>query len=153
MKPGVLDSDVSAALYHQRLVELANRIPEQKTCKQPFISIEKRAKSCGSTLTLQLNIDGGKIKDIGYTYETCLLTRAVLAVFCTAAIGKTRDEVHNIYILFKSWLRGGIDKLPEEWKELGILAPAKDYQMRHKSMMMPFTATLEAFDQRASITE
>ncbi len=131
-------------IYNSEILELAKKVNIPK--KLEVFDIESGAKSpvCGSIVKLQLKFaKDGKVNDIGYEAEACILTRAVLAILVDTIIGKSLDEAVQAGDLLQALLDEDSKVLGKDWgdwERLKIMQDAQDYTMRHDSIMLPFRA-------------
>lgn len=51
---------------------------------------------CGDSLTLRLKLDGGRISDVCFESEGCVISRASASLFSEYIKGKTVDEVRSL---------------------------------------------------------
>ncbi|MEX5728913.1 NifU-like protein involved in Fe-S cluster formation [Rhodovulum iodosum] len=134
-------------LYSQRILTLAADIPHLGRLEAPMGSARKRSPLCGSTVTVDLNIDAeGRITAFGQDVKACALGQAAAAVVGANAIGRSRDEVEQARDQLKAMLKSDGPPPAPPFDGLEALMPARDYKNRHASIMLSLEATLEALD-------
>lgn len=102
-----------------------------------------RSKSCGSTLSLGMELDaGGKIARLGLRVHACAVGQASAALFAQAARGHSVAEIEHAARATQHWIAGE-GPLPD-WPGLAILEPARVYPARHGAMLLPWQAALAA---------
>ncbi|GGB98153.1 iron-sulfur cluster assembly scaffold protein [Novosphingobium endophyticum] len=102
---------------------------------------EARSKSCGSTITLGLDIDErGVITDVAVRSQACAIGQAAAAIFAQAVIGMEASRVRAAGKAVADWLAGE-EGLPD-WPGLGRIAAARDYPGRHGAVILPWTAAI-----------
>ncbi len=138
-------------LYSQRILALAAELPHATRLDAPDVSCKKRSPLCGSTVTVDLLLDGDRVAGFGQDVKACALGQAAASVVGAQVIGldhatiaKGRDQLHAM-------LKSGGPVPDAPFDGLEVLAPARDYKNRHASIMLAFEATLGAFDD-AKIT-
>jgi len=136
-------------LYSQRILALAADIPHLERLEAPMASARKRSPLCGSTVTVDLDIEDGRIARFGQDVKACALGQAAAAVVGANIIGRSRDEVELARDQLKAMLKedGPVPEVPFDGLE--VLLPARDYKNRHASILLSLEATLEAFDSAA----
>ena len=98
-----------------------------------------RSKTCGSTITLGLDLDGeGRIAAIGIRSHACAVGQAAAAIFAAAARGRDADAIHRDAAALADWLAGRAE-LPD-WPGLAAIAAARDYPARHGAILLPWNA-------------
>ena len=73
-------------IYNTRIIELAGSSARGERLARPDASATAHSKLCGSTVTVDLKMAGGKVSDYGQTVKACLLGQAAAAVG-PAAVG------------------------------------------------------------------
>ena len=107
------------------------------------LSGEARSRSCGSTLTLALALDGqGRIVRTGCRAQACAVGQAAAHVFAVAAAGRTAEEVATARQSLAAWLTAA-GPLPD-WPGIGLLEPARNYPARHGAILLAWDAALAA---------
>lgn len=134
-------------LYSQRILALAAGIPLTKLLDDADGEAKKRSPLCGSTITVSLKTDGGKITEFGQDVKACALGQASASVLGQSVIGLTREDVATGREALRAILKDGVDAPEGMFSDLEVLVPAKDYKNRHASIMLAWDATLEALDQ------
>jgi NifU-like protein involved in Fe-S cluster formation len=134
-------------LYSQRILALAAEIPLTERLAQPQVSSRKRSPLCGSTVTVDLEIEDGRIRAFGQDVKACALGQAAAAVLGANVIGRSREEIARARDQLHAMLKAGgpVPDAPFEGYE--VLLPARDYKNRHASIMLALEATLAAMDE------
>lgn len=140
------DSDL-VKLYSGRILELAADIPHLGRLPHPAGTAKKRSPLCGSTVTVDLSLEGDRIADYRQDVKACALGQASAAISGRAAIGRTRDEVAKARAELESMLKRGGPVPAAPFDGLEVLLPARDYANRHASILLALDATLAAMDE------
>lgn len=131
-------------LYSQRILALAADIAHEGRLPAGSQSATRRAPLCGSTVTVDLVMDNGRISDFAQEVRACALGQASAAILGQVVIGRTRDELmlarDQLTAMLKS--AGPVPQPPFQTYE--ILIPARDYPNRHASILLALDATLDA---------
>ncbi len=135
------------SLYSKRILALAADIPHAQRLAHPQASVMKRSPLCGSTVTVDLDVEDGRISRFGQNVKACALGQASASVLGAQAIGRTRDEIATARDQLEAMLKkdGPVPDAPFEGYE--ALLPAKDFKNRHASIMLALNATVAAFDE------
>jgi len=75
---------------------------------------------CGDQLTVFLELQGGKIQDIGFQGSGCAISKASASMMTDALKGKTSEEVKTIFNRFHRMVTGDPGDTPDP--DLGKLA-------------------------------
>ncbi|WGV16703.1 iron-sulfur cluster assembly scaffold protein [Fuscovulum ytuae] len=140
------DSDL-VKLYSGRILELAADIPHLGRLPAPEGSAKKRSPLCGSTVTVDLTLDGDRIASYGQDVKACALGQASASVTARAILGRTRDEVAQARTELEAMLKRGGPVPAAPFDGLEVLLPARDYANRHASILLSLDATLAAMDE------
>ena len=107
----------------------------------------KRSPLCGSTVTVDVVMEGGRIADFAQDVKACALGQSSASVLGSQVIGRTRDEIAEARRQLESMLKKGGPAPAAPFQELEVLEPAKDYKNRHASILLAWDATLAAIDE------
>ncbi|WP_118136242.1 iron-sulfur cluster assembly scaffold protein [Oceanicella sp. SM1341] len=134
-------------LYSQRILGLAADIPHRSRLAEPQASVMKRSPLCGSTVTVDVSLEDGRISAFGQDVKACALGQASAAVLGEVVIGRTREEIETARDELRAMLKqnGPVPAAPFDGYE--VLLPARDYKNRHASIMLALEATLAAMDE------
>lgn len=133
-------------LYSKRILALAADIPHDERLASPDGSATKRSPLCGSTVTVDVTLDGDRIADFGQDVKACALGQASAAVLGAVAIGRTRAEIEAARDGLRAMLKEGAEPPSAPFDGLEVLKPARDYKNRHASILLAYEATLDAID-------
>ena len=136
-------------LYSGRILALAAEIPHTDRLAAPQATIKKRSPLCGSTVTVDVILDEGRITDFAQDVKACALGQASASVVGANVIGRDRAEVEAARDALKTMLKEDGPTPPAPFQDLEVLRPARDYKNRHASILLALDATLEAMDQAA----
>lgn len=133
-------------LYSNRILALAADIPHTQRLESPMASIKKRAPLCGSTVTVDLDVQNGIVSRFGQDVKACALGQAAASVVGSAIVGCTVDQVLATRNELKAMLKssGPIPNPPFEGLE--VLIPAREYKNRHDSILLALNASVEAIE-------
>lgn len=137
------DSDL-IKLYSGRILELAADIPHAGRLEKPDASVRKRSPLCGSTVTVDLRVSDGRIRDFAQDVKACALGQASAALMGRAVIGRDRHEIETARDQLKAMLTGGGPPPAAPFEGFEVLEPARDFKNRHASIMLALEATAEA---------
>ena len=133
-------------LYSARILALAADIPHLERLSQPSGTAHKRAPLCGSTVTVDVTCEGGKITQYGQDVKACALGQAAASVVGENVIGCSRAEVEKARKEMLAMLKEDGPPPAAPFDGLEVLIPAREYKNRHASIMLAFDATLDALD-------
>ena len=134
-------------LYSARILALAADIPHLDRLTAPGATVKKRSPLCGSTITVDLSLQDGRISEFGQEVKACALGQAAASVVGTAIVGTTRAQVETARDELRAMLKdnGPVPQAPFDGLE--VLTPAREYKNRHASIMLALDAAAEACAQ------
>lgn len=138
--------DALLRLYNQDLIRLSRETEEPRRLAHPSATAKAVSPICGSVVSIDINVEDGRVTDLGYEIEACALTKCTVAVMKKAAIGKTQAQIAKAGQEIEAMLAGGPPP-GGDWTDLKILAPVADYKARYNAMLLPFEAIEKAFAQ------
>jgi NifU-like protein involved in Fe-S cluster formation len=134
-------------IYNKRIIELAGNIPRLGRLPSPDASATAHSKLCGSTVKVDLKMDGGVVTDFGHDVKACALGQASSSIMAAHVIGSTANELRELRETVRKMLKEN-GKPPEgKWADIALLEPVRDYKARHASTMLTFDAVVDAIGQ------
>ncbi len=137
------DSDL-IKLYSGRILELAASIPHQGRLSAPMGTAKRRSPLCGSTITVDVTVQDGRVTEFAQDVKACALGQASASVLGRVVLGRSRGEVEAARDALRAMLKEGgpVPLAPFEGYE--VLLPARDYKNRHASILLALEAVCEA---------
>ncbi|MEW9920757.1 iron-sulfur cluster assembly scaffold protein [Marimonas sp. MJW-29] len=133
-------------LYSSRILALAADIPHLGRLENPDATVKRRSPLCGSTVTVDVRVEDGKLVDLGQDVKACALGQAAAAVTGAGAMGATFDQITRGRDQLRAMLKEG-GQVPEApFDGFEVLKPAVDYKNRHASIMLSIEAIVEAME-------
>ncbi len=134
-------------LYSKQIIALAASIPHAGKLEEAEGSAKKRSPLCGSTVTVGVKLDDGRIVDFAQNVKACALGQSSASVLGKSVIGQDRATIQaGRDALLKMLVEDGPTP-PAPFEALEILRPAKAYKNRHPSILLAWDATLAAYDE------
>jgi NifU-like protein involved in Fe-S cluster formation len=134
-------------VYNKRIIELAGNIPRLGRLPSPDASATAHSKLCGSTVKVDLKMDGPIVTDFAHDVKACALGQASSSIMAAHVVGSTASELRELRETVRKMLKEN-GKPPEgKWAEIAVLEPVRDYKARHASTMLTFDAVVDAIGQ------
>lgn len=134
-------------LYSGRILALAAEIPHTERLSDPDASVKRRSPLCGSTVTVDVKTDAGRLVDFGQDVKACALGQAAASVVGANVIGLERAQIEKARDQLLAMLKTGGPVPDAPFDGLEVLLPAREYKNRHASIMLALEAVTEAMDQ------
>lgn len=135
-------------VYNRRILELAASIPRLGRLKDPDATATAHSKLCGSTVTVDLKMEGDTVTDFAHEVKACALGQASSSIMARNIIGSKAAELRALRDTVRKMLKeNGPPPATEKWADIAVLEPVRDYKARHASTMLTFDAVVDAIDQ------
>lgn len=131
-------------LYSKRILALTTEMPLTERLAAPDATVRRRAPLCGSTVTVDMTVEDGRVTGYGQDVKACALGQAAASVVGRAIVGRTRAEVEAARDALRAMLKkdGPVPDAPFDGLE--VLQPAREYKNRHASILLSLEATADA---------
>ena len=130
------------ALYGDALKALAEASRGQGRLEHADATATVDNPLCGDRVTVDVALEGERIKAIGHEVKGCLLCEAAAAVVTAAARGHARDEVADWPGAVKAYLKAA--DTPAPLAGLEPFAPVRRFRSRHRCVALAFEALAKA---------
>jgi NifU-like protein involved in Fe-S cluster formation len=135
-------------IYNRRILELAASIPRLGRLSSADASATAHSKLCGSTVTIDLKMDGDTVTDFAHEVKACALGQASSSIMASNVIGSKGAELRELRDSVCRMLKeNGPPPAAGKWADIAVLEPVRDYKARHASTMLTFDAVVSAIDQ------
>src|SRR5215813_15125119 len=134
-------------VYNKRIIELAGNIPRLGRLPDAQASATAHSKLCGSTVTVDLRMDGDEVIDFAHEVKACALGQASSSIMARHVIGAKADELRNLRETVRKMLKENGAPPDGKWADIAVLEPVRDYKARHASTMLTFDAVVDAVNQ------
>ena len=85
---------------------------------------------CGDKVTVQLKVENGVVKEIGFEGSGCAISTASASLMTEGLKGKSRAEAESLFEHFHDLLTG--DKQTPDLGKLAVFSGVREYPMRVK---------------------
>jgi NifU-like protein involved in Fe-S cluster formation len=134
-------------VYNRRILELAADIPRQGRLPHAEASATAHSKLCGSTVTVDLSMDGDTVTDFAHEVKACALGQASSSIMARHVVGSTAAELREIREIARKMLKENGAPPSGKWEDLRVLEPVREYKARHASTLLTFDAVVDAISQ------
>ncbi len=127
-------------IYSARLLDLAADMPHSDRLDAPDATATAHSKLCGSTVSVDIELDGDVITNYGQTVKACLLGQASASIVGREIIGVSVDEIREVGRIMRDMLKQGGPPPTGRWADLALLEPVRPHKSRHASTLLVFEA-------------
>ena len=134
-------------IYNKRILELAGNIPRLGRLEDPDGSAKAHSKLCGSTVTVDVKMDGDKVSDFAHEVKACALGQSSSSIMARNVIGAKLPELQQARDEMQAMLKENGPPPTGRFADAAVLEPVRDFKARHASTMLTFNATVEAVEK------
>ncbi|WP_293862612.1 iron-sulfur cluster assembly scaffold protein [uncultured Alsobacter sp.] len=132
-------------IYNKRILELAADIPRLGRLDHPQASATAHSKLCGSTVTVDVAMDGDTVADFAHDVKACALGQASSSIMARHVVGSTSAELRALRETVRRMLKeNGDPPADPKWADIAVLLPVRDFKARHASTLLTFDAVVDA---------
>jgi SUF system NifU family Fe-S assembly protein len=137
-------------IYNRRILELAADIPRLGRLADAQASATAHSKLCGSTVTVDIKVDGDVVTDFAHEVKACALGQASASIMARHVVGSSAEELRAVREAMRRMLKENGDPPAGKWEDLSVLVPVRDFKARHASTLLTFDAVVDALGQVAA---
>ncbi|MGP9811335.1 iron-sulfur cluster assembly scaffold protein [Rhodopseudomonas sp. NSM] len=134
-------------IYNKRIIELAGNIPRIGRLDHPDATATAHSKLCGSTVKIDLKMDGDVVSDFAHEVKACALGQASSSIMASHVVGSTSSELRALRDSVRKMLKENGAPPDGKWADIAMLEPVRDYKARHASTLLTFDAVVDAIGQ------
>jgi NifU-like protein involved in Fe-S cluster formation len=131
-------------VYNKRIIELAGTIPRLGRLEAPDASATAHSKLCGSTVTVDLKMNGPVVTDFAHDVKACALGQASSSIMARNVVGSNATELRELRETVRKMLKENGPPPQGKWADIAVLEPVRDYKARHASTLLTFDAVVDA---------
>jgi nitrogen fixation protein NifU and related proteins len=134
-------------LYQEQIIELSKKADHSQRLDKADCSCTLNNPLCGDRITVELQLDGEKIKSMACQVRGCLLSKASTSVLSETIRGLTLEQVRKIASDLNQALKSSSDDpqcFPEEYR---MFYPVRSRKSRHSCVMLPVDAAVKAISE------
>ena len=134
-------------VYNKRILQLAANIPMLERLPAPDATAKAHSRLCGSTVTVDVTMDGDVVTGFGQEVKACALGQASSSIMARHVVGSTAEELRHVREQARAILKDNAPPPEGKWADLAVLVPVREYKARHASTMLTFDAVVDAIGQ------
>src|SRR5690606_27291430 len=134
-------------VYNARILGFAGNIGRIGRLDAPDATATAHSKLCGSTVIVDIRMDGDTVADFAHEVKACALGQASSSVMARNVVGATAAELRDVRETMMRMLKENGTPPEGRFGDLKYLEPVRDYKARHASTMLTFDAVVDAIGQ------
>ena len=132
-------------MFDIQVIKLASNTRNYGLTKTFTHKASSKNKLSGDKITVELNVDKIKIKNMRYETESCVYCQASASVLSNAISSLKINKLKNDFLQIEDFFLTKGKKLPKKFKIFKILMKKKNKD-RYKCIMLPFYAVQKALN-------
>jgi nitrogen fixation NifU-like protein len=124
-------SDLSD-LYQEVILDHNRRPRNFRELPPPARRAEGFNPLCGDRLTLFVDVEGDRIRDVSFVGSGCAISKASASLMTEALKGKTLDEAERLFDRFHDMVTSSTATAPDDLGKLSVLAGVREFPTRVK---------------------
>jgi len=134
-------------VYNAKILGFAGNIARIGRLDHPDATATAHSKLCGSTVTVDLSMDGDIVTDFAHDVKACALGQTSSSIMAQNVVGATSAELREVRETMRKMLKENGAPPDGRFADLKYLEPVRDYKARHASTMLTFDAVVDAIGQ------
>jgi len=107
---------------------------------------------CGDRLTLDVQVDGGRIADVAFQGSGCAISKASASLMTDAVKGQSVADARDMVTRFQRMVTTPPDQQVENMGKLSVLAGVREFPVRVKCASLCWHTLKAALDREAAIS-
>ena len=137
-------------IYNRRILTFAGTIPRLGRLADAEASASAHSRLCGSTVTVDLKMEGDVVSDFAHEVRACALGQASSSIMAANIVGASAGELRAVRETMRRMLKENGPPPEGRFADLRFLEPVRDYRARHASTLLTFDAVVDALEQIAA---
>lgn len=130
-------------MFDIQVIRLASNTKNYGLTKTSTHKASSKNKLCGDKITVELNADKTKIKNMRYETESCVYCQASASILSSIISSFRINRMKSDFAQIEEFFLTKDKKLPKKYKEFKILMKKKNKD-RHNCIMLPLHAVQKA---------
>ncbi|MBJ6362167.1 Fe-S cluster assembly sulfur transfer protein SufU [Paenibacillus sp. GCM10012307] len=135
-------------LYRRVIMDHYKNPRNRGTLNEEAVTVNLNNPTCGDRITLQLELQDGKVQQARFTGEGCSISLSSASMMTDAVRGKTLDEALGLADKFSSLMKGDEVEFVE-YEDLEALAGVKKFPARIKCATLAWNALRKGIEAKS----
>ena len=138
---------MSDPLYRKDILRLAADAHGAGRLQNPTVIGSAHNPTCGDKVTVDLALDEtGRVTAVAQDAKACVLTQASASILADRLKGAGREDVEALANTVAAMLTANGEPPPPPFEPYAALLGAVTHRNRHRCVLLPIEAVLDAFD-------
>jgi nitrogen fixation NifU-like protein len=132
-------------LYRRVIMDHYKSPRNRGTLEDGAVTVDLNNPSCGDKISLQLQVDDGKVKDAKFVGEGCSISLSSASMMTDAVKGKTLEEALGMAENFSGLMKG--ETVEFEYEDIEALSGVGKFPARIKCATLAWNALRKGIEQ------
>lgn len=133
-------------LYRRVIMDHYKNPRNRGTMEHESVTVQLNNPTCGDRISLQLQLDGGKVVQAKYTGEGCSISMSSASMMTEAVQGKSLDEAIEMANKFSSLMKGEAVEF-DDYEDIEALSGVNKFPARIKCATLAWNALRKGIEQ------
>jgi NifU-like protein involved in Fe-S cluster formation len=139
---------MSDPLYRKEILRLAADAHGAGRLARPDLTGIAHNPTCGDKVTVDLTVDDqGHITNVAHESKACVLTQASASILGQSLQGAAREDIERLANEVAAMLAAGGEAPRPPFDPYTVFQGAVTHRNRHRCVLLPIQAVLDAFDK------
>tara|TARA_B100001123_G_scaffold164264_1_gene189179 strand:+ start:834 stop:1283 length:450 start_codon:yes stop_codon:yes gene_type:complete len=131
-------------LYQKNLLRHAAASIGHGRLLKPHGTVTLDNPLCGDRVTIDVKLKNRLISEVAQVVRACVLCQAAASIIGSNAVDKSESDIQSIVAATKDMLHSTETLSGKIWPEMEAFAPVATHSSRHRCVLLPFEALLQA---------
>jgi NifU-like protein involved in Fe-S cluster formation len=138
---------MSDPLYKKEILRLAADAHGAGHLAQPHLNGTAHNPTCGDKVSVELALDDAdRVTAMAYETKACILAQASASILGRSLKGASRDDIEDLANAIGMMLGAKASPPATPFEAYGAFAGAVEHRNRHRCVLLPVEAVLNAFE-------
>jgi SUF system NifU family Fe-S assembly protein len=139
---------MSDPLYRKEILRLAADAHGAGRLEHPDATGTAHNPTCGDKVTIDLALTGdGRIETVAHDTKACVLTQASASILGETLKGARQEDVESLANQVAAMLMAQGAAPAPPFEDYSVFEGAVEHRNRHRCVLLPIEAVLDAFDK------
>ena len=141
-------------LYQETIVDHSKRPRNKGALAHATHRAEGYNPLCGDRVTVELNVEDGRISGLGFEGSGCAISKAAASMMTQAVKGKSKEDAEQLFTSFHEMVTSDSDEgnVAERLGNLKVFSGVREFPVRVKCATLPWHTMHAALNNEALVS-
>lgn len=131
-------------LYQEILFDHYKHPRNHGVLERPDVHLDAKNPFCGDEITIDFTLEDGRIQEIRFQGQGCVISQASVSLLTESVKGKTLQEAQEVVDQFSRLIKGEIEELDPDLEELMAMQGVSAFPTRVKCALLAWNTLKKA---------